>query len=209
VDDNVVITLFRHGVTEENKRQAYLGWTDSPLIPGQVFPEVPVCYEQIYSSDLGRCRETVKALFPQSVPVIVPEFRELNFGDWEGQTYEQLKDQPMFQNWLAEPFKVTPPNGESFAEFSHRVEGGWRKIARDILENGLKTSAVVTHGGVIRYLFARYAAEKKDFWEWRIPHSHGYDLIWEIEGLRRGERCISLQEVPSMANQNGSGSNMV
>jgi alpha-ribazole phosphatase len=208
VDDNVVITLFRHGVTEENKRKAYLGWTDSPLIPVQVFPEVPVCYEQIYSSDLGRCRETAKALFPQSVPVIVPEFRELNFGDWEGHTYEQLKNQLMFQEWLAEPFKVTPPNGESFAEFSHRVEDGWRKIARDILENGLKTSAVVTHGGVIRYLLARYAAEEKDFWEWRIPHSHGYELLWKIEGLRRRERCISLQEVPSMANQNGSGSNM-
>ncbi|GAM12205.1 histidine phosphatase family protein [Mesobacillus selenatarsenatis] len=208
MDDTVVITLLRHGMTEKNNRQAYLGWTDSPLIPAQVFPEFPVCYNRIYTSDLGRCRETAKTLFPQETPILMPEFRELNFGVWEGQTYEQLKDQPVYQKWLAEPFKVTPPNGESFAVFSHRVEEGWRKLTEEILDLGSKSSALVTHGGVIRYLLARYAAEKKDFWEWRIPYGHGYKLMWDIEALRRGERCISLQEEHLTANQNGSGSNI-
>ena len=29
--DSMVVALFRHGITEENKRHAYLGWTDAPL----------------------------------------------------------------------------------------------------------------------------------------------------------------------------------
>ena len=31
MDDAVVVALFRHGLTEENKRKAYIGWTDSPI----------------------------------------------------------------------------------------------------------------------------------------------------------------------------------
>ncbi|RSD28948.1 histidine phosphatase family protein [Mesobacillus subterraneus] len=208
MDDHVVITLFRHGLTEDNKRQAYLGWTDSPLVPGQVFPEVLVSYQQIYTSDLRRCRETAEALFPGRVPVKMEEFREMNFGEWEGRTYEQLKAKPLYQKWLADPFAAVPPHGESFSEFARRVESGWSKITREILENGIKTSAIVTHGGVIRYLLTQYGSEEKSFWDWRIPHGHGYDFIWKIEGLRRGERCTLLQEVPFMEKQNGSRSNI-
>ena len=32
MDDAVVVALFRHGLTEENKRKAYIGWTDSPIL---------------------------------------------------------------------------------------------------------------------------------------------------------------------------------
>lgn len=208
MDDFVVIALFRHGMTVANERQEYLGWTDSPLILGQNYSEHTLCFEQIYTSDLGRCRVTAVALFPEINHEVLPYLRELNFGDWEGHTYEQLKSQPMYQKWLAEPFKVVPPNGESFPAFSRRVEDGWRKISQDMLEKGFNTSAVVTHGGVIRYLLARYSSEKRDFWEWRIPHGHGYQLTWKRESFRRGERCTLLQEVPLMANHNGLGSNI-
>nr|WP_249745371.1 histidine phosphatase family protein [Mesobacillus boroniphilus] len=196
-------------MTEENKRKAYLGWTDSPLVAEQVFAEVPDSFEQIFTSDLGRCRETAYNLFPKRSPEIVHELREMNFGDWEVKTYEQLKNQDLYNNWLSEPFKVSPPNGESFDEFSHRVENAWKKITLNMIEGRIKTAAVVTHGGVIRYLLTMYAPEVRGFWEWSTPYGRGYQLIWSREGLRRGERCISLQEVPLMANQTGSGSNII
>nr|WP_251009455.1 histidine phosphatase family protein [Bacillus sp. ISL-39] len=193
-------------MTEENKRQAYLGWTDSPLVALQNFPEIPDSFGQIYSSDLGRCRETANVLFPKAVAEIVPELREINFGDWEGKTYEELRNEEKYKKWLSEPFKISPPNGESFDAFTHRVEKGWEKITRNMVGLQINTAAVVTHGGVIRYLLTVYAPEEKDFWEWSIPYGRGYQLTWSREGLRRGERCISLQEVPLMANQTGSGS---
>jgi alpha-ribazole phosphatase len=208
VDDIVAIALFRHGMTLENKRKAYLGWTDSTLVPRQVLTKIPGGFDWIFTSDLGRCRETAKILFPNNEPEILPELREMNFGDWEGKTYEQLKDDIMYQNWLDEPFKVSPPNGESYSAFTLRVVKGWNEITKRILENRIPTAALVTHGGVIRYLLTRYATEERKFWDWNIPYGQGYQLTWSREGLRRGERCISLQEVPSMENQDGSENNI-
>ncbi|WP_079508841.1 histidine phosphatase family protein [Mesobacillus jeotgali] len=208
MDDIVAIALFRHGMTMENKRQAYLGWTDSPLVPGQVFPEILEDFDRIYTSDLGRCRETAKVLFPNKTAEVVPELREMSFGEWEGKTYEQLKNDVIYQKWLDEPFRISPPNGESFFAFTQRVNKGWGEITGKMIEHRVKTSALVTHGGVIRYLLTAYSPEKRDFWEWSIPYGRGYQLTWSREGLRRGERCISLREVPLMENQNGSGSNI-
>ena len=31
MDDAMVVALFRHGITEENKRKAYIGWRDAPI----------------------------------------------------------------------------------------------------------------------------------------------------------------------------------
>lgn len=205
MDDIMAITLFRHGMTEDNKRHAYLGWSDSPLCSDAALSAHPESFDQLFSSDLGRCLETGKILLPGKIACLLPELREMNFGKWEGQTYEQLKGDPFYQKWLADPFGVKPPNGESFAEFSSRVGAGWNKIIGSIIDLGVKRTAVITHGGVVRHLLMQYAPQKKGFWEWRILHGHGYELTWEKAGLRRGERCISLREVPLMANQSGYG----
>ncbi|WP_210366675.1 histidine phosphatase family protein [Bacillus sp. REN3] len=205
MDDIVAIALFRHGMTVQNKRKAYLGWTDSPLCPEGNLWECPEYYEHVFSSDLGRCLETAKILFPGCTLEALTELREMNFGDWEGKTYEELKDDRAYQKWLHAPFQTRLPCGESFTEFSDRVDQGFSKVAAICLSAGLERSAVVTHGGVIRHLLVRYAPEEKVFWEWSIPHGHGYELIWKRDGLRRGERCISLREVPLTAKPNGSG----
>lgn len=209
MDDIVAIALFRHGMTIENERQAYLGWSDSPLVADQLLPEIQDCFEHIYTSDLGRCRETAKVLFPKKMPEVLPDLREIHFGDWEGKTYEQLKYEDSYKKWLSRPFKESPPNGESFDDFTCRVKNAWEKISRNVIEHQTQSAAVVTHGGVIRYLLTQYAPEDRDFWDWRIPYGRGYQLTWSREGLRRKERCISLQEVPLMANQSGSRSNII
>lgn len=208
MDDTVAIALFRHGMTAENKRRAYVGWTDSPLMPGQVFSEIPENFDRVYTSDLVRCRETANLLFPKKTAEVLPELREMSFGDWEGKTYEQLKHDTIYQKWLDDPFSISPPNGESFSAFSRRVQKGWAEMTTNMLEQRVRTSALVTHGGVIRYLLSSYSPEQKDFWEWSIPYGRGYQLTCSSERLRRGERCISLQEVPLMGKQNGSGSNI-
>lgn len=205
MDDTVAIALFRHGLTEANKRHAYLGWTDSPLCP--IEKKKLVClteqYELMYSSDLGRCLQTAGILFPTSDPVQLSELREMHFGEWEGKTYADLKGDSFYQKWIDAPFTVKPPKGESFAEFSQRVESGWEKVVERIMEDNIHRAAVVTHGGVIRYLLTKYAPYVKGFWEWNIPHGKRYELIWKRDGLRRGKRCILLQEVPLTASPNG------
>ena len=206
MDGSVAITLLRHGLTEANERKAYLGWTDSPLsMKGKReirelkhrYPK----YERVHTSDLLRCIETARQLFPDVDPVKRPAFREMNFGSWEGRTYEELKTNADYQKWLENPMEAAVPGGESYLLFSERIQNGWIEL---IAIEKHEKYALMTHGGVVRELLSRYAPMEKPFWDWKIPHAMGYELIWNNrKSLRRGERCTSLREVPIMVNQNG------
>jgi alpha-ribazole phosphatase len=203
MDDSVVIALFRHGLTEENKRKAYLGWKDSPLCTGSKYLSTNSRYDLYFSSDLPRCLETAKILFPTNSLKLLSELREMDFGQWEGKTYEDLKELLLYQRWLSDPLSYNPPGGESFEEFTHRVQNGWEMITGEILSKNIERCAIITHGGVIRYLLSKFAPIKNDFWSWHAPHNQGYELIFEREALRRGETCTLLQEVPLTAKEPG------
>ncbi|MGP4079495.1 histidine phosphatase family protein [Pseudalkalibacillus sp. R45] len=205
MDDNLVVALFRHGITEENKRRAYLGWSDSPLSIEEALSIRPIIqsYDLYFSSDLRRCIHTSKLLFPTKDPIYLSEFREMNFGKWEKKTYPQLKDLSDYQRWLSDPFTHSPPDGELFSNFQCRVQTGWNKIVNRMFDANCSRAAVVTHGGVIRLLLREFAPIGKEFWEWTVPHGIGLQLIFEKEALRRGERCTLLREVPIMAKGHG------
>ncbi|PJN88198.1 histidine phosphatase family protein [Bacillus sp. mrc49] len=203
--DTVAITLLRHGLTVANERRAYLGWSDSPLsVEGEkqilALRDSYPLYEKIHTSDLPRCEETARLLFPDAALVKNRSFREMNFGHWEGRTYDELKRDGNYLDWLEHPMEAMVPGGESYPEFSKRVQNGWNEWVAD--EEG--PYVLMTHGGVIRDLLVRFAPAEKAFFDWGISHGRGYELIWkDRNSLRRGERCTLLQAVPIMANLNG------
>ncbi|WP_071396453.1 histidine phosphatase family protein [Bacillus tuaregi] len=208
MDDAVVVALFRHGLTEENRRKAYIGWTDSPIcedvkeaLAGNCFQPSP--YERIVTSDLQRCLQTAQILFPEQKTTAFPEFRELHFGEWEGKTYAELTGDRYYEKWLSNQYEMIPPQGESYSVFAKRVDEGWRRVLSMMKEDNIQRLAIVTHGGVIRYFLSKLY-EKRDFWEWKVPHGNGFELVWsQEEAFRRGERCTLLRAVPLMENQNG------
>ncbi|MBY0121187.1 histidine phosphatase family protein [Bacillus sp. S/N-304-OC-R1] len=201
MDDAVVIALFRHGLTEANRRREYLGWTDSPLC--EDIERVSEEYEVLFSSDLGRCLETAGRMFPDQQLQPLFEFREMNFGEWEGKTYKELQHEPEYRSWISSPLSANPLGGESFKEYSERVDKGWDIVKEKMMNTSLSRAAIITHGGVIRTLLMKWASVEKDFWEWKVPHGQGYELVWNRQDLRRGARCTLLREVPLTANQNG------
>lgn len=71
--------------------------------------------------------------------------------------YETLKENPQYCQWLLDPFHYSPPHGETFQLFSQREEGGWRKIRDQILSKQIRRCALITNGGVVRYLLSQYA----------------------------------------------------
>jgi alpha-ribazole phosphatase len=204
MDDRVAISLLRHGLTAENEKSAYIGWTNSPLsTTGRKSIQPIVEPKLLFSSDLMRCIETAALLFPDKEALQMAEFREMHFGRWEGKTYEQLKSVKSYQEWIEDPFSCCPDGGESFAAFGLRIQTGWEKVKNQIFQEDAANSAIVTHGGVIRHLLSLFAPLKKSFFEWKIPYGGGYELIFTRDGLRRGEKCISLQAVPITENQHG------
>ena len=209
MDDAVVVALFRHGITEENKRKAYIGWSDAPICEDvklvlangarQLAP-----YERVVTSDLKRCLQTSNILFPDQVPQVWSEFREMNFGQWEGKTYAELAGDPHYEEWIEDHFAGEPPEGECYAAFADRIEKGWQKVFLMMLEEDMGRTAIVTHGGVIRYLLSKLSPEERHFWEWKVPHGNGFELVWSNkEAFRRGERCNLLRVVPLTENQVG------
>ncbi|WP_229722203.1 histidine phosphatase family protein [Priestia taiwanensis] len=203
---SLVITILRHGMTEENKQKQYIGWSDVRLCEEgrEILRNYAYSPADLYvTSDLNRCIETVALLYDTSPTWLLPELREMNFGVWEKKTYEQLKDNPVYQQWLDNYEDYAPPNGESYAIFTERVDEAWEKIMRYCLGNNVEHVVIVTHGGVIRYLLEKYAPIEKPFWEWSITYGKGYTLHTTEERVRGEERCSSLQEVPFKESANG------
>lgn len=57
-------------------------------------------------------------------------FREVDFGNWEGLTWEQISHQYPEQadDWLETPMDMDFPCGERAADFLRRVERAWQNI---------------------------------------------------------------------------------
>ncbi|WP_174616006.1 histidine phosphatase family protein [Virgibacillus ihumii] len=206
--DYLAVSLLRHGMTKENTRKAYIGWKDSPLSEEgkkELQPYIG-CYSRpgiVFSSDLRRCRETAVILFPNQEITESAELRELHFGDFEGKTYDELQHLAAYQQWVEQPFTVRPVGGETYAEFCSRINVGFMHVRQRILAKGKQHAALVTHGGVIRYLLTVFCGQNKSFFDWNIPYGGGYRLVWTKESFRRGEKCMSLQEEPITENQPG------
>lgn len=206
--DSIAITLLRHAITEANKEKRYLGWTDVPLAEEARRKYAGLsCFGRQFdwcvTSDLIRTKQTADLLCPQLARMESSCFREMNFGDWEMKTYEELKTNSLYRSWLSSPEVHTPPGGENFTEMKMRIEAGFQVMKSEIDRRGSRSILLITHGGVIRYLLMKYAPERKQFFDWKVPHDVAYRLHWEKADWKDGKRCTLLQEVPLTAKENG------
>lgn len=203
MDDCVVISLRRHGMTIENERHAYIGWTNSPLSKAgkegvkRVASTLSPCHvvDLVYSSPLLRCIQTANILFPDHPIIEISHLKEMNFGSYEEKTYDELKILPHYQTWINHPFSERPEGGESFEEFSLRIEQGWEQIREEIITTQASFVTIITHGGVIRYLLTKYSPYERSFFTWDVPHVGGYDLTWPMDVFKTRGRCQHLQKV--------------
>ena len=153
--------LARHGTTNWNTAQRYCGWSDVPLSrTGRAQARwlarqlAPIPLQAIYSSDLSRAHETAAYIAErqvQPVPISVSEqWRELNFGAWEGLTYDKITNQ--FQTQLAfftDPLHHAPPHGESLTALLQRLRQALAQLQAETTEGDI---AIVSHGGPLRAL---------------------------------------------------------
>ncbi|WP_374758428.1 histidine phosphatase family protein [Shewanella sp. MBTL60-007] len=110
----------------------------------------------LVSSPLIRCAKVAQQLAEEYGLEFALEdrFKELNFGDWDGQTFDTLYQhyaQELDSYW-ANPWKIPPPNGESMQAFESRIGAAWQAMLE--AHQG-QCVLLVTHGGVIRHLMAK------------------------------------------------------
>ncbi|MCM3762951.1 histidine phosphatase family protein [Alkalihalobacillus oceani] len=207
--DALAVSLIRHGLTRYNEESRYLGSTDLPLsAKGRrqltAFYPLPLGKNDLLiTSDLIRCQETAQLLYPGRRYRTFPALRELDFGLWEGKTYEQLKEDHLYRRWLDDPLKVSPPQGETYSAFQQRTKQAFVELLSLAEDEGAARLVVITHGGVIRQWLTEYAPVKRDFFQWRVPTGCRLSLIGKKSDVRRGLRFISLQEEPFTGKING------
>ena len=183
------LILLRHGTTQGNLERRFIGTTDLPLIPQgealarQVSQTLPAV-EHIYHSPLLRCVQTARLLWPDTDMTPVDDLRETDFGPFEGKNHEELKDDPLYQQWITTADMSRLPVGESTADMIPRVTRGIRWILDDACRRGFSRVGVVAHGGTLMALMSQWGRPERPFYGWMCANCCGWRLSAEAEPLR-------------------------
>jgi len=178
----IQLIFIRHGATAGNLEKRYIGRTDEPLCDIGI-AQVEALRKHnfqadfLYVSPMLRTRQTAELLFPQKPYTRVSNFRETDFGLFEGKTAEELSASAAYQAWVKSMCLDPIPLGESVSEFKARCCSAFAEILKTLPDNSCV--AFVVHGGVIMSILEAYAQPKKGFYDYHIENGNyiccGYD----------------------------------
>ena len=191
----IKIWLIRHGMTEGNRHQRYIGVTDEPLCPEGIERLKNITYpkpQAIFVSPLRRCQETAEILFPGQKVRIIDQLAECDFGAFENKNYKELSDDPRYQAWIDSNGTLPFPGGESREEFKRRNVTGFQKAVNGCLRNGISLAALVVHGGTIMNVMEEYADEDRSFYDWHVQNGKGYEVEIDPELWKKGWKFLHV-----------------
>lgn len=161
------LTLVRHGETEGQSSLRYYGRTDVPLsILGRRQMErvrqtlARHCFAAVYCSTLSRATEGARiisdgraVLAGTPVTTQIAGFDEIDFGEWEGRTADEIQMQHprLYAEWQTRVSDFAYPGGEWSREFRRRVVHTLHGVLAQAPQGEL---LFVLHKGVIRCIVA-------------------------------------------------------
>ena len=164
------VYLIRHGESQANKIDAFLGQGDLDLtekghqqakLAAAYLQDIPV--DVIYSSDLQRAYHTALYTAEQKGMEVIRNrnLREIDGGEWEQVTFSDLKERYAedYGLWVSNIGRACCTGGESVVHLLQRVTVEVEKIAR---ENEGKTVFIFTHGTPLRVLKAAWDGKTLD-----------------------------------------------
>ena len=183
------VILIRHGKTLANEKRLYCGFGDSPLSEAGIkeIESLKHLYEDVgknavfINSGLSRTVQTMEILF-NTKGLSYAGLKEMNFGDFEFQSYEQLKDRPDYQNWLEDTINNKVPSGESFIEMRKRVIDTYNEIIDKFKE--YDDIVIVCHGGTIFHIIDYLFDEHKYIYEIQPENGHSYVIDYTNSKLK-------------------------
>ena len=168
------LILIRHGETDYNLEAKYCGFSNPPLNSKGILQakklksklnRLNLKVDKVYSSDLKRALETAEIVFPNKPLQLTSDFREMNFGIFEGLNYQEImqKYPQVYIRWIDDPLNTRLPEGEGLVDLFGRVKRGLSKI---FTQDKAKTIAIVTHAGPIRVILCEMLGYKLEhFWK--------------------------------------------
>jgi alpha-ribazole phosphatase len=179
------IILVRHGETELNRKKVYFGRLDPSLnetgraqiLKGKERVK-KLHYDHVYASPLLRAYESAKLICEPEEDIILDErLMELNFGIFEGLSYEEIKERYPEQcekhekEWKNYNYEC----GESPRQLQRRAV----KFIKSLDKN--KDYLIVTHWGVIATILSYYFSKGLDSY-WKFDIKNGGVAVIEFMG---------------------------
>ena len=169
------LLLVRHGKTEWNETGRYQGCSDTCLSStGREEAEAvrqrlaAEKIDVIYCSDLERAVQTAKTIASgRDVKLVTcKELREIDFGEFEGLTFDEVgRRYPDNDWWTARDAAQKLPQGESVGQLAARVDQFTATCLRKHTDE--ETILIVAHGGSLRTLICRLLGLGLEHW-WQI-----------------------------------------
>ena len=150
--------------------------------------------ERIYTSPMRRTIQTARRIQEETGSIIAsdPRLREMDFGDWEGLSKQEVsrKWTGIFEAWKDDPVSVTPPGGEKVSEVLSRITAFWDNLICTMASDNYSNVLIVTHKSVGRMLICKLKRIPiVGYREMSAPNCQ----IWRISLNQNGN--INVQEV--------------
>lgn len=194
----MVIFLIRHGMTAGNALKRYIGRTDEPLSQeGSTLARERGCFpavRRVWVSPLLRTRQTAAILFPNAEQRVVPGLREMDFGDFENRSADEMEDDSAYRTWVKGNCVGPCPNGEQISEFSARACAAFIESVRTVQNE--KEAVFVVHGGTIMAILSRFSAIQRSYYDWFCDNCGGWraELSWNKD-IPVLNNCTFLKEL--------------
>jgi broad specificity phosphatase PhoE len=155
------IILVRHGHVDWLAPERFRGRAELPLSSlGRHQVQAAAGYiaatwkpEAVYTSPLGRCRETGAAIAApfRLEPQPIDGLADIDYGEWQGLTRDQAKERWPHETelWFRAPHLAVIPGGETLAVVLSRASAALRDILRRHPDG---TVVLVAHDSVNRVL---------------------------------------------------------
>lgn len=182
------LDLLRHGETaavgfrgRTDDALTELGWRQMRAAVAGAGP-----WDLILSSPRQRCATFARELATECrLPwQIDSRFAELDFGDWEGKTHDELlsSDEAALRAFWRDPWSNPPTRGEPLPDFAGRVLAALGDLTR---ERAGQKALVVGHGGVLRMVLAlARGLPLERLAEFAVPHGAMFEFRVEAREAR-------------------------
>ena len=184
----ISVVFIRHGATEGNIQKKYIGSTDEPLcdlgieqasdLKKHNFPS-----EYVFVSPMQRTIQTAEIVFPNCKYTVAENFRETDFGIFEGKSAHELAEDKYYKAWVDSGCSLPIPNGEYVESFKKRCIDAFTKAVHS-LPDGSSASFVV-HGGVIMAIMEAFCADGGNFYDYHIANGEFVECVFRDEKLYR------------------------
>lgn len=206
-ENQMTIAWIRHGATASNREHRYLGKTDESLDEtgrreltdlkkeGR-YPKIDL----LFVSPMKRCKETAEILYPGTPWIEIPEWTEMDFGEFEMKNYQELSHDQRYQDWIDSGGTLAFPGGESREAFILRAVRGLERMRTYLNTSDTMAGTIgcVVHGGTIMAVLSHELGG--DYFDYQLPN--GGIFMWIPSGSGSGGSLLASTSNPAHRKPN-------